>query len=299
MNTLKRINGLFTKFWRWIKETAWVQPLLIVGGIFAIIFSISKFNKWFSTMAVGTSSGYFTSYRMSLENEGRKDYDTPADKITSSINKFSFDEFQTYEEAKAALEKDGVIKEYGIKYYFMIVEQDCTGCTNAEQAFQTLQSNWNTQSFKIDDGGTFALHAIFADDISTNDNDFELDEDKKAFYRYVKKFSDVEDFWTLAAGKLYDAPYKQNAGVADSKYETLENAEAENMETPTIFLVDWTEEAFDAGRFGISEVVFGFTTGTSTYDRATLLQNMWNHIPSDDSEAAKDIKNPFRVEYQK
>ena len=298
MNTLKAINATFTKFWRWIKETAWVQPLLIVGGIFAIIFSISKFNKWFSTMAVGTSSGYFTSYRISLENEGKTGYETAADKFASTINDFSFNDYETYEEARADLEASKVISEYGEKYFFIVVEQDCTGCTNAEKAFSVLQDNWNKPNFKVDDNGKFALHAIFADDISTNDSDFELDEDKKAFYRFVKKF-DVEDFWTRAAGKLEQVPYKENQSISDSKYETLENAEAANMETPTIYLVDWTEAAFNDNRFGLSEVVFGFTSGTSDYDRATVLQNMWNHVPVNDSEDAKDTKNPFRAEYQK
>ena len=40
MNILRKIATPFVAIWRWIKETAWVQPLLIVGIIFAIIFSI-------------------------------------------------------------------------------------------------------------------------------------------------------------------------------------------------------------------------------------------------------------------
>ena len=297
MNILKSINATFSKFWRWIKETAWVQPLLIVGGIFAIIFSISKFNKWFSTMAVGTSTGYFTSYRLSLENEGAEGIETQADKLTKTIHDFSFEDYATYAEAKAELDKANVISDFGEKYFLIIVSNDCSGCEKAQAAFEVLQDSWNNSSFRIEDGGSFRLHSIYSDEISTNDNTFDLEEDQKAFYRYVKKFDDQYDLWTQAAGKLIDSPYKDNMSIAESKYTSIENADAATWETPTIYLVDWTKAAFENDRFGISEVLFGFTSDKSDYDRATLLQQMWNHVPQ--TADAKDKANPFRTEYQK
>ena len=40
MVVLRAIGNFFARIGRWIRDTAWVQPLLIVGGIFAIIFSM-------------------------------------------------------------------------------------------------------------------------------------------------------------------------------------------------------------------------------------------------------------------
>ena len=40
MVVLRAIGGFFARIGRWIKETAWIQPLLIVGAIFAVIFAI-------------------------------------------------------------------------------------------------------------------------------------------------------------------------------------------------------------------------------------------------------------------
>ena len=40
MKVLSAIGGFFARIGRWIKETAWIQPLLIVGAIFAVIFAI-------------------------------------------------------------------------------------------------------------------------------------------------------------------------------------------------------------------------------------------------------------------
>ena len=297
MNILKAINAAFTKFWRWIKETAWVQPLLIVGGIFAIIFSISRFNSWFSVMAVGTSTGYFNSFRVSLENEGQEGYETAADKLTTSINDYSFNNYQSYEELKTTLENAGVINDYGMKYFLLFVEEDCAGCENAERAFKLLEDGWNKATFKFEDGIQLNIKSIYADELSTNDRDYDLEEDSRAFYRYTKKFDD-RDFWARAAGRLEGRPYKDNKSVSSSKYESLENAEASSWETPTIFLVDWTEAAFNEGHVGITEVLFGFSSGSTDYERATLLQDMWNHVPQNSEESSKDVDNPFRDEFQ-
>ena len=63
MVVLRAIGKFFARIGRWIKETAWVQPLLIVGGIFAIIFSIPYIVKgvssWFDQK--GTASENFYS----------------------------------------------------------------------------------------------------------------------------------------------------------------------------------------------------------------------------------------------
>ena len=204
-------------------------------------------------------------------------------------------DIQEYWKSEHAYEKTREARKDGKKFYFVIVEESCDGCTNAEKAFETLRTNWNTSGWSIDDDESFRIHSIFADEKSTNDSSYDLEEDKVAFYRYATKFY-TEDFWSQAAGRLEVAPYRQNASVDITKYEDLALGESSKWLTPTIYLVDFTEYAFDADRFGISEVVFGFTTGISDYARATLLQQMWNHIPGKSGTA--DSTNPFRAEYQ-
>lgn len=56
---LKVIGTPFIKLWTWIKETAWVQPLLIVGIIFAIIFSIPSITSWVQSWNFGSDSYTF------------------------------------------------------------------------------------------------------------------------------------------------------------------------------------------------------------------------------------------------
>ena len=50
MKILRAIGHFFAKIGRWIANTAWVQPLLIVGGIFAIIFSIPYIKRGFENL---------------------------------------------------------------------------------------------------------------------------------------------------------------------------------------------------------------------------------------------------------
>jgi hypothetical protein len=89
MKILKAIGAFFARIWRWIKETAWIQPLLIVGAIFAVIFSIPYFSSWISSLGIG-SENYYSVHKRSLEGE-LKEGETgareasQADKITKSI----------------------------------------------------------------------------------------------------------------------------------------------------------------------------------------------------------------------
>ena len=46
MKVLRAIGRFFARIGRWIRDTAWIQPLLIVGGIFGIIFSIPYITNW-------------------------------------------------------------------------------------------------------------------------------------------------------------------------------------------------------------------------------------------------------------
>ena len=301
MNILKAIGAFFSRIWRWIVETAWVQPLLIVGGIFGIIFSIPKFTSWAQKLSVSAGDSYYTSFKVSLEGEGRDDgtYNTGADKLTSVISEYSNldGEFASYEEFQEAYKNNsnGAFENpsaYPEKFFVAYVGKDCSSCETAQGGFETLQDTWGS-SFTAKDGRSFSLYTIFADDTSSNDDDYTTDEDKKPFCRYLDKFGgNPIDFFSKAGGRLEETPYKTNASISDSYYEHVQNADRQNFDVPTIFLIDFSKEAFELGRPGISEAIFG-VTGDTDYSKAQLLMNMWNHTDVQDTE------NPFTIAYQK
>ena len=311
MNVIKSLGARFNKLWRWIKETAWVQPLLIVGAIFAIIFSIPKFSSWFEAMGIGSSNSFYNSHKLSLEGEAKdadpKDY-SEADKLTAAIQKYSFGQGVSpsiqYSESEIvkAVKADELIAKRGEKFFLVYVSTSCTACDEAQPGFENLEKYWNT-TYAINDGRSFKIHTIYADDTSSNDEDFTLSDDKKAFYRYLNNFT---DFWEDAAGRLVDAPYKTNASISESYYNNIETVNCASWQVPTIFLIDFSEDAWAAGRFGISEACFG-VSGSSSIEKAQLLQKMWNHLPTYEwkdgaygiVESSKDSANIFRAEYQK
>lgn len=291
MYILKAISNAFSRFWRWIRETAWVQPLLIVGGIFAVVFSIPKFSTWFQAMGAEGTSGYYSSFRLSLEGEGRVDnlngvetpHDSEADKLTRTLHEHSYqfvnqEDFASYEDYRASLEKDGTLA-YGEKYYLAYVSRDSAGAETAQKAFSTLEANWGSAFAPEISDESFKLHAIFTDEASTNDDDYELENDKKAFSRYLNKWNAGDggaDFFSFVGTSLEDTAYKANASIADTNYANIATPDVETWAVPTIFLVDFTESAWDSGRFGLTEALFS-VTGDNDYEKAKLLMNMWNH----------------------
>lgn len=298
MQILKNIGALFLRLWRWIRETAWVQPLLIVGCIFGVIFSIPKFTSWFNALGVGSYSSYYIGKKVSLQGEVTgTTLDSKADFLTDAINSWSnfnnkYEEGE-YDQFRAELNKTDVIQTYGEKFFVVYVKVDCANCSAIEPGFATLESNWGTK-FKNDDGRAFRMYTIYTDEVSSNDDIYDIEDEKVAFNRYLDKFSD-NGFFENAGGRLQDAPYAINAGISESSdYTNFIEASHTAFAVPAVMLVDFSKEAFDLERSrpGISEILFG-VSGDDEIQKAELLMQMWNHTSKD------DITNKFSDYYKK
>ncbi len=296
MIVLKAIGAFFVKIWRWIRETAWVQPLLIVGAIFAVIFSIPKATAWVQSFGVGTSTAYYMAQRKTLEGETKeiKDISSEADKLTYALMKWSNfadqgTEYETYEawetDFNKSPEKATIDKAGGKKFFLVYVAKDNTASDEVQEGFETLEDNWGTRYIAAD-SRSFAFSTIYTDEDSTNDEDFTIEAEKTAFNRYLVKFDDLGFF--ADAGARFDlCPYKKNASLTTSShYDNFTDAgtklDASSFVKPTVILVDFSKEAFELGRVGVSEILFG-VSGDRSYDKATLLMKMWNHTSDDTS----------------
>lgn len=56
MKVFRKIGNFFKSIWRYIKQNAWIQPILMVGLIFAIIFGLTKAESVWNTI-----KGWFTT----------------------------------------------------------------------------------------------------------------------------------------------------------------------------------------------------------------------------------------------
>ncbi len=276
MLILKAIGSFFVKIWRWIKDTAWVQPLLIVGAIFAVIFSIPYISEWVSQATGEEAGSFYNKFNKSLEGELEVSKDkaeaSEADQFTNVI--------VANQEAVEEGLKANVDTKFGTKFFLVFTKEDCTNCDNAETGFKYLQENWSKANYApADPSEKFTMYTISASEESSTDEQYEDVNGSTAFNRYLSNYMNL---FNTVGPKLMDAPYYERASMTDTNYDafslqsTSGSSPIANFPVPTILLVDYTDAAFAAGRAGISEVLFS-VSGDTASERASLLRDMWHH----------------------
>lgn len=268
MFILRAIGNFFVRIGRWIKNTAWIQPLLIVGGIFALIFSIPYISKWVGSWFSENTAAekYYSAKKVSLTNaeDGKSDVDALFSYLADPTNA---------DNAKAKA-------KYGDKFFVTLVQDGCAACDERYGGFETLEDNWNKGEFTESDGthldGSFKLFTIYVDTKNSDgDNLFEN----------VYNRSDVQSMFEKAIENLQDQdkhPYARNSSTSSSYASDLENLIIpDEITTPTTFLIDFTSNAPAwTSENGIREILFSFesTDGSDDYARARTLRNAWANV---------------------
>ena len=272
MVIIAAIGAFFKKIWDWIKQTAWIQPLLIVGLIFGIIFSIKPIVD---AVKAGSSSSkaastFYHNYQISLEN-GK---DSDADKLTTTLE-------DVMNKAEGSVDISNIKNKDGkqiYKFFLVYVAETCDKCEAAKGGFDVLQENMGKDIFKANDGYDFNMITVFADQETS-----ETEESKTAFVKYLDRH---QSFFEDCGSRAWETPYKENNHLVESDLEYLETSDPDNFLTPTILLVELDdpnkpeyngkhgyEGSFTAG---ITEVMFG-VEGESDFDKAKTLLDCWNH----------------------
>ena len=285
MKVLRAIGGFFAKIGRWIRDTAWVQPLLIVGGIFAIIFSIPAITKWVQgwfKSGDAAVSFYKNNGYMSLTNGDADGKNSDAYKLLSFI--FEDDASKDY-------------SKYGEKFFVTFVREDTTSNETTYKGWEAAKKNWGTTAgFKevrtkdgtvVSTAGEFKLYTIFIDEVN--------DDEENVFW----KLMDNEFASQFAELSSLENPYKSNN--SSISYEGIANSGSTDISgsatfsSPTTFLFDKNFDAtLDKGysqlnsNFKIAEIIFDIAdkgaTGTNI-GLARTIWDCWNHIGQFDNVA--------------
>lgn len=266
MGILRAIGRFFAKIGRWIRDTAWVQPLLIVGGIFALIFSIPYIVDGVKAAfdSGNASETYYYNHRISL-NGSEKD-ESDADKLLDYI----VDKY----EGRASQDDTN---KYGTKFYLSFVQKGCVGCETVQPGFETLEKEWNSGEFKpTNSGEKFKLYTIFIDE-ETDDTLTGTDTSFKKYFWY-----NHAEFFENAATAVEDRPYFSQQGGSSSNYADLLQKidSATDFQTPTTFLIDFDNIESPTWTYGISDILFNFEPkggNESSYGYARTLMECWNH----------------------
>ena len=245
---------IFGGLWNWIKETAWVQPLLIVGSIFAIIFSIPTITEWVNGIAesINSPESYYRNFQKTLEGEE----DSDAQKLIDSM-----------------MDNDD---EFGEKFMVAFVQVTCQFCKEAQPAFKELVENtsryYGTQESDSisevtkDQFGTFKFYTIFIDETY----DFPEDTTTTPFERFLQRNS---AFLEKTAEVARNSPFKVNNQLSDAQIDILESGESNAISTPTVIMYDLSDNSPEEG---ISELLIS-VPGANFYDKAVTLSDAWMH----------------------
>ena len=276
MKVLSAIGRFFARIGRWIKETAWIQPLLIVGAIFAVIFAIPHIingvKGWFNDS--DSTNAFYAQYRLSLS--GADNIKTGEDVGSSEVDKFF-----TYL-ADSSKEED-LIKMVGKERFFIaFIEKDSSAAEDLCKGLKTFRDKWNNAEFASDlkDKGSFKLLTIYTDTKNKEDeNLFDM-----VWRNHIGLFEDLADGLNLP-----NTYYAKNNNYLAEKYESTflgsdEKTEECPMSTPLLMYFDFSKDGEGKPNNpnqnqtikGLSDVIFS-VDGDNDLEKARTLKDCWCH----------------------
>lgn len=277
MNVLKKIATPFVAIWRYIKETAWIQPLLIVGIIFAIIFSIPSITTGISNLINSDDDAtYFRIGELSIEGTKIGEWNSTADKF--------FENFEVAQEEWINGEKDSAkstLRNYSDGYdrfFLFFVQESCDGCANLSDGLEYVFDNYSSYMPQQDKMGTDTPYLTFKAIVTTDtfDDDYYEDEDIKPIECLVTSPSYLY-FYETCMSTVYNTEYYLNTGVesGESSQQTIaSNCESlidtSLLQTPSCILIDLTESNTSSSL--ITEIFFG-VSGDTKYEYADFVRS--------------------------
>ena len=261
MKVLRVIGGFFAKIGRWIANTAWIQPLLIVGGIFGIIFSIPYIKQGIEGLQTDNTDykyEYYKDHALGLKEDGK------ADKLLHYLDE--------YEE-----NVENIRKEFGAKFFLNFVKKDCVNCKDNVAGFKNLASNF--ASWKLDH--SFKLYTILVD---KTDDDGEylakkiLRKNNSLFEQLAADYGEADPDYPL----YRNLPDKKDAiasKIEQFPEQTLETGNG--METPTTFLIDIDGANTNFSVHGITQIFFNYvdfiTNDVNARSKGQMLRDAWSY----------------------
>ena len=259
MIILRALGNFFARIGRWIRDTAWVQPLLIVGAIFGLIFSIPHLINWVGSWFKegDEAQKFYSSYQLSLDN---------ANKGTSQVDKL-FDAI-----------KDGKGNDFvgTDKFLLAFVQEDCHVCKDQYEGYKVLKSNWGKGEFSSLKGQDFKLITIYIDTTK------KIDDNEENMFKYV--WSNHQYIFEQLTEGYEESEFAQFKGYTSgcASFTNLFDADADGnfkIESPTTLFFDYTGSKWSWNGNsieGLSEIMFSIP-GDNAYDRARAISDCWQH----------------------
>ena len=271
MKVLSAIGGFFARIGRWIKETAWIQPLLIVGAIFAVIFAIPHIidgvKGWFDES--DAANKYFAKYQLSLDGANKGKGESEVDELFNMIHDGKEDEIKS---------------KYGERFFIAYVQEENATCKDLYGGFKMFQDKWADKKEGEFKGlaGEFKLLTIYTDAVDENDESVNLFNE--VWSNHIELF---EDF--ARSDYLAKSFYAQNKNYGNENYINSFVGSSDTktcpMSSPLVMYFDFSDgNQFRADKeddkveriIGLSDVIFS-VDGSSDLEKARTLRDCWAH----------------------
>ncbi|MCQ2800814.1 MAG: hypothetical protein MJ216_02545 [Bacilli bacterium] len=265
MKILSAIGRFFARIGRWIKETAWIQPLLIVGGIFAIIFAIPHIidgvKGWFSESDVANK--FYAAYQLSLEGADEGDFvgNSQVDKLFTNI----------YEGNQAEVKK----VTGGDRFFLAFIQKDNSSAEDLYSGIKMFKDKFGKNAEFADLKDSFKLKVIYTD--TKNDDDENLFD--IVWNNHYELFEELAN-GTYLPNTYYAINEKYTASKYEENFTSGSNVDECPMNTPLMMYFDYTEDnpiaEADQRVKGLSDVLFS-VQGSSDLEKARVLKDCWSH----------------------
>ena len=268
MKILRAIGAFFAKIGRWIANTAWIQPLLIVGGIFGMIFSIPYIKQAIENAQVDNTDHdyeYYKSHALDLKENGK------AERLFSYLD-----------DTSKLVE---VNKEFGQKFFVSFVQKNCADCKECVEGYKQLSAKFHSKEYGLT--GSFKLYTILVDKKDDDDNYLAkalINRQKQFFDDLVTTFEDDEyALYKTTSSTIASSLRSMLDRLTDSTLET-----SEGIDTPITFMYDY--QAYkDGGRVNFNGVTAIFSnyidlmttkaygTVKNKVSKGYLLRDCWSY----------------------
>ena len=266
MKILRAIGAFFAKIGRWIANTAWIQPLLIVGGIFAVIFSIPYIKTAIENAQVDNTDhdyAFYQAFALDLEKDGKAE----------KLMQYLIDE-----------DYDAIDEEYGRKFFLTFVKADCSSCKECVSGYQNLSANFS--SWELDH--SLEIYSILVDETDPDDDKVYLA--KEIMKRNAQLFNNVTAAYGEESIPGEYALYKNKESIKEtytSNLKKLSDSVTETSDgiiTPMIFMYDHDKILADPDYFhvsGITAIMFDYTSlitdNVNDVTKGQLLRDCWSY----------------------
>ena len=263
-----KIFSPFIKLWNWIKETAWIQPLLIVGIVFGIIFSISPIVKACSTEDTEKEYTFYADREQSLENVFTDvDNCEAANLLTNIYNAELLSEDKGYDAAET---QEAIDKLPAKKFFLMFYSKDCDSCRNSSEAFEYLFDNWGEGYFKTKTTAQEKFEMYTINTLQEVKN--KEDKDEVAFPELLEN---VPEFFENAGAEVRNSPYYINGKIDNTNLTNFSEANQDAFPVPSLLLIDFTS-AEARGYQQLTFTIPGKNGDTGAASKAMTLMDCWN-----------------------